>query len=270
MKKFLRRDERIETPRLPVKFADFLDGYLFFKLIRNYPAPTQVYRTVREGYPTLYLKVGTNLGPEVERLVWLNGKLSIPSIVSYSTLETREYLLLTEVPGLPGDDEKWSNNISGLVEKLAKEVHTIHSLPKSDCPFSASMEVLLEKAERIVRYQMLNPQDLSEGFRHRTIKNLFDEMLQLRPTDECIVFTHGDLCLPNIIIQHGGTAGFVDWGLAGLADHHRDIALLLRSIRSNLGDKWGQKFLDEYGSDVDEQKIQFYMLLDQFTMTRSV
>jgi len=62
--------------------------------------------------------------------------------------------------------------------------------------------------------------------------------------------------------------GFVDFGAAGLGDPYRDLALIARSIRSNLGEKWVQSFFEAYGYEVDERKIEFYTLLDQFTMAR--
>ncbi len=266
--KFKKHQERVHAPVFPANIASLLNGYLFFVFVRNYPAPNIVYRAVRPGYPTLFVKVGTSLRPELERLSWLNGKLPIPRIVAYSTLEEQEYLLLTEVPGVPADDEKWSTNIAGLVEALADAVHLIHSLPTIACPFDASVEILMADAEKAARHKLIDSLDFSEAYRHKTINDLFDDLLQLRPAIERTVFTHGDLCLPNILIQQETSPSFVDWGLAGLSDPHRDLALIVRSIRSNLGEKWLQLFFDTYGQEVDIRRIEFFTLLDQFTMAR--
>lgn len=266
---FKKHEERIDAPRLPADIAPFLHDYTFFNLVRNYPAPTNVYRAVRAGYPSFFLKVGRSLSSEQERLSWLDTKLLIPKVVAYSTLENQEYLLLTEVAGLPADDEEWLTNIASLVEVIAEGVRTIHSLPQGDCPFDASADALMAKAESVVRLQLFDPRDLSVACRHRTIKDLFSELIQLFPANENIVFTHGDLCLPNILIQQGISVGFLDLGLAGLSDLHRDLALIARSIRSNFGEKWLQLFFDAYGHEVDERKIEFYTIVDQFTMERN-
>jgi aminoglycoside phosphotransferase len=270
-RRFKKHEERVGIPTLPTDIASLLHDCTFFKLVRNYPSPTNVYRVTTPGNPTLFLKAGRDLGPERERLLWLEGKLPVPGVAAYSTLENQEYLLLKEVPGLPADDEKWDADIAGLVQILAKEVHTIHSVPKTGCPFDASLETMMSKAEKVVRERLIHSCDLSEAYRHRSIDDLFDNLLHLYPENEHIVFTHGDLCLPNILIQGGVSVGFVDLGAAGLSDPHRDLALIARSIRSNLGEKWRRFFFDaygHYGHEVDERKIEFYSLLDQFTMMR--
>lgn len=90
------------------------------------------------------------------------------------------------------------------------------------------------------------------------------------PTDEDLVFTHGDFCLPNIILDRGTNgdvriAGLVDCGRAGIADRYQDIALAVRSIVYNFGDIWVAPFLESYGlPQPHEEKLRFFTLLDEF------
>jgi kanamycin kinase/aminoglycoside 3'-phosphotransferase-2 len=42
------------------------------------------------------------------------------------------------------------------------------------------------------------------------------------------------------------------------------LALAIRSIRYNFGEEMVPFFLNEYGSEVDETKIEYYQLLDEF------
>ncbi|HEX2619173.1 MAG TPA: phosphotransferase, partial [Phototrophicaceae bacterium] len=90
-----------------------------------------------------------------------------------------------------------------------------------------------------------------------------------RPTDEDLVFTHGDYCTPNILINPETltTTGLIDWGRAGIADRYQDLALAARSIDYNFGVDWIAPFFEAYGissSEVDETKVIFYKLLDEF------
>lgn len=92
-----------------------------------------------------------------------------------------------------------------------------------------------------------------------------------RPPEEP-VFTHGDCCLPNLFLDHGGSAWFLDLGRAGIADAYTDIALCLRSLRQNLAGVYGGKirptiseqvFFSALGLRPDEEKLRYYTLLDE-------
>jgi aminoglycoside phosphotransferase len=94
---------------------------------------------------------------------------------------------------------------------------------------------------------------------------LLAELIVIAP-EEDLVFTHGDYCLPNIIINEelGNVVGFVDLGRGGIADRYYDLALCLRSIQYNIGDGYSQVFLHAYGlfNTWDENKIAFYQKLE--------
>jgi aminoglycoside phosphotransferase len=68
-------------------------------------------------------------------------------------------------------------------------------------------------------------------------EDLYRELLDKRPDTEDLVFTHGDYCLPNILIDKWDIGGFIDWGRGGISDG-------LESI--------------------DCSKIEYYRLLDEF------
>ncbi len=93
-----------------------------------------------------------------------------------------------------------------------------------------------------------------------------DKLIQCKPNSEDIVFTHGDYCLPNIIIDNEGNIGFIDLGRSGNADKYQDIALAIRSIKYNLqNDKWVRLFVNTYGIEtIDNNKLEYYILLDEF------
>ena len=79
-----------------------------------------------------------------------------------------------------------------------------------------------------------------------------------------MVVTHGDPCLPNLILNGEYVEGFVDVGRAGLADRHADLALTYRSLTHNLSRDHAEHFLDLYGRAlVDERKLTYYRLLDE-------
>ncbi|GAC1535846.1 MAG: hypothetical protein NVS2B7_05120 [Herpetosiphon sp.] len=79
------------------------------------------------------------------------------------------------------------------------------------------------------------------------------------------MFTHGDFCLPNIVIHNGQVGGFIDVGRAGVGDPFRDLALCARSIAFNFGRAWVPVFFAAYGLPRPEPaRLAFFRLLDEF------
>ncbi|MBQ3918115.1 MAG: phosphotransferase, partial [Oscillospiraceae bacterium] len=82
--------------------------------------------------------------------------------------------------------------------------------------------------------------------------------------------SHGDLCLPNILID-GGKIGYIDIGDAGIGDKWRDLVLLSRSLRHNTDGTYGKVYpgyyddmlFDELGIAPDREKLRYYTLLDE-------
>ena len=112
---------------------------------------------------------------------------------------------------------------------------------------------------------LVDEEDIADSHQGKSAQDLYKEFVSAIPGDEDLVFTHGDYCLPNVLIDGTEIAGFVDWSRAGIADRYKDIALVIRSLRWNLAEELEGDFFDAYGiSEPDAAKIAFYMLLDEF------
>jgi len=86
------------------------------------------------------------------------------------------------------------------------------------------------------------------------------------------VFSHGDYCLPNIFLENGQIAGFIDLDKAGICDKWNDIALCYRSLKHNFDGSYGGEVYEDFnpkmlfeklGIEPDWEKIKFYLLLDE-------
>lgn len=109
--------------------------------------------------------------------------------------------------------------------------------------------------------------DLDECRRGWSLEMLIDKLQKSVPSIEDLVFTHGDYCLPNVIINEGLFSGFADLGRAGVADRHQGlIALALRSLGRNFDSSYEKLFLKHYGlvDEFNQELIEFYNLLDEF------
>lgn len=200
-----------------------------------------------------------NLFDEKSRIEWLKGKVSVPEIVDYETDDIYEYLIMTRLSGKDAAQTKWLNDPNKLVRQLGRALRHLHDhVNIIDCPFDMRLTKKLEEiAYRLKTGILVDPDKL--------IDKTLTELIATAP-EEDLVFTHGDYCLPNIIIDEelSNVVGFVDLGRAGIADRYYDLALCLGSIQYNIGDGYTQVFLNAYGlfTTWDQNKIDFYQKLE--------
>jgi aminoglycoside phosphotransferase len=253
---------------LPEDLARLISGYVWRQ---NHIGLTsvRVFHLEAENKKPLYLKINSrfskySLLQEKLRLDWLRNRLPVPKVLLSAEDENNEYLLLSEIRGVPAIDDSLKNDVPRVIEQLTTGLKMIHSLPAKNCPFDTGLSYRIEAA----RQRMINGQVEEEDFDAerlgRTAEDIFQEALATRPSSEDLVFTHGDYCVPNIILKNRKLSGFVDWAEAGGADRYQDIALLTRSVKYNFGSEYEKDVFRIYGIEPDWKKIYFYRLLDEF------
>jgi aminoglycoside phosphotransferase len=255
-------------PELPGPLAEMVSGYGFQKeAIGMSSAAT--YRLERSRHSAMYLKISPKnpvreLPQEKAVLAWLAGKLPVPTILYSGEDAESDYLLMSAVPGVNAAEIKGVDNIT-LVKLLAQGLKVVHSVPVNNCPFDRTLDKTVKMAEFNMNHNLVDEKDFDYVRHGKTTAELLSQLLALRPEREDPVFTHGDYCLPNIMIDKDHVSGFIDLSRAGIADRYQDIALAVRSIGSNLGPGLDRIFLVEYGIEKpDREKIEYYMLLDEF------
>lgn len=87
------------------------------------------------GKGNYFLKVGTGLEKELERLEWLRGKLPVPKVISFAKIDNKDALLLSAVEGknLAVLSKEWS--AEKVIDKLAKALRHLHAIEAKNCPF---------------------------------------------------------------------------------------------------------------------------------------
>ena len=232
-------------------------------------SPSQVFRLESENKKSLYLKIssrfpGFSLLQEKLKLEWLENRLPVPKVLLFVEDESVDYLLLSEISGNPASDDSLKSDIPRIIEQLAEGLKLIHGLPIENCPFDERLAYKIEIAQERFVKGLVDASEFDDERQGKTIENLARNLFETKPLDEDLVFTHGDYCVPNVILKDGKLNGFVDWGNAGVADRYQDIAILTRSICYNFGDEWQEYLLEIYGIKPDWKKIHFYRLLDEF------
>jgi aminoglycoside phosphotransferase len=230
---------------------------------------TEVYRLTHPEQPTLYLKRRAHdlhrpLWAESERLHWLAGKLPVPKVVLFVPAARDDTLLITEIPGIDASDRCYGADVPNLVAQLAAGLRLIHSLSIADCPFDETLASKLRQAREQVEAGLVDPAEFDDVRRGRSAVEVLAELEATQPPAEDLVFTHGDYCLPNVLLHDGQIRGFIDLGGAGVADRYQDLALAARSLARNFGGEWVPLLFECYGLSPDSVKIEYYKLLDEF------
>lgn len=217
-----------------------------------------------------YLKAQASSSPEsfaYDRQVclWLKGLVSVPEVLNYYRDQQMEYLLLSEIEGLPASDPGFQKDPRDMITALALSLRSLHALPIENCPLDQRLELKLKDAEQNLLAGRVDIDDFEPEHLGTSPQVLYQRLLQERPPSEDLVFSHGDACLPNFLIKDGQFAGFIDLGRAGIADRWQDLALVIRSLSHNdYPRQAAAHFLESYGIGLDQAKYNYYVLLDEF------
>jgi kanamycin kinase len=235
------------STRLPNELTEKLRGY---SSVRHPYDETgaEIHVLSHPDQPRLYLKIrhgdSEQLETEYLMLKWINQRVPTPEPIYYTLENSIEYLLTTEITGTPTYQVEPTERETA-VKILATTLKKIHSLDAANCPVIHSVDKWVKSLEE----------------RGIDVSSLGD----WRPVENPI-FTHGDYCLPNIIVRDGALSGVIDWDYAGLADPYVDLVSCIWSIRYNYGEEADiliPSFLNTYKVDLDQAKYDFYKRLNE-------
>jgi aminoglycoside phosphotransferase len=222
-----------------------------------------------------YLKImrlgqtwGSDLQAEKERLEWLEGRLPVPQVYYYGRNAFFEYLYLSEIQGIMACDQQFRDDIPGLIDLLAEALHMVHAVEGQTSPFTRPLQTRLEEIQHSISGGRID--NAKFAFDHQGIspQAWYDQLEHLLPTSDDLSFTHGDFCLPNILIDRKKRCinGLIDWGNGGIADRHEDLAATCWSLGYNFDQAWIPLLLKAYGREsTDQKRLIFYQRLDDLS-----
>ena len=217
----------------------------------------------------------TSMDEQVRMMEWLDGKLPVPKVLSYEVKNGCSYLLMTRITGEMSCDSYYLEHPDVLLDALASGLQMLWEIDVTQCPIIRDLDVVLSEARVRVENNLVDMDNVESttfcegGF--ESPAQLLEWLENNRPTMEP-VFSHGDYCLPNVILDNRQIKGFIDLGNAGIADKWCDIALCYRSLKHNFDGTYGGKVYEDFkpellfeklGIEPDWKKIKYYILLDE-------
>ncbi len=217
------------------------------------------------------------LEEERDRVDWLSGSgVPGPEVLEWGTDADGAYLVTSTVPGVPADSVP-AQALWQAWPSISEGVRGLHALPAKECPFSRDLAQMFAIARDVVARDKVNPEFLPVEQQQTPPAELLARLagqVDRRLVQEAgdTVVCHGDLCLPNIILDPVALnfAGFIDLGRLGRADPYVDIALLLANARGVWDDEnqaiaADDAFARAYGTTFDTDRRRFYLHLDPLT-----
>jgi len=258
--------------KLPPNLASILDGY-DCNINTVGKSTAKVYRYHKKNGNALYLKIShanMDFKHEHEKLLWLDGRLPVPTIKLWHIQDGLAYLLMTQAPGqVLFDCLKYElpKPYEDTVKLLADALLMLQAVDTTGCPFDNTLNIKLARALSYIEAGQVDINDWDGDTYFETPMDLHRWLISNKPKEE-ICFTHGDYDPRNIFSNGIKPTCFIDVGECGLADKWQDIALCVRTIKTKtkgISDAEKDGYVDllfsYLGIEPDWAKVKYYNLL---------
>ncbi|MEV1006737.1 APH(3'') family aminoglycoside O-phosphotransferase [Streptomyces sp. NPDC049881] len=218
-----------------------------------------------------------SLRAERDRVEWLGAQgVPCPRVLDWREGPEGAELTTSAVAGVPADRVPAATLLASWAA-IADAVRRLHELPPQTCPFTRDLTTMYALALDVVARGAVNPEFLPDEQQATPPAALLARLtpqLDARLAQEAAqtVVCHGDLCLPNILLdpESATVTGFIDLGRLGRADPYADIALLLANSRETWAGEDAAREADDafaarYGTPLDHDRARFYLGLDPLT-----
>ena len=211
---------------------------------------------------------GFHLDAERRALEWLAGTgIPAPAVEEYGSGCGVEWLVTRTVAGRSAADEWPEASRASVLRAVAEVARALHAVPVGSCPLDRRLVTRLAQ----IRTAPVDLADLDDRWRGWSAARLRAEAERTRPGFEDLAVCHGDLCLPNVLLDPAtmDVTGLVDVARLGVADRYTDLALAVRSIGAGANPQYGASYVDRFlrwygGVSRDDPRIGYYQLLDEF------
>ena len=198
---------------------------------------------------------------------WMEKRLPVPKVLYYEVFEGKSYLLMSRIPGKMSCDEWYMEHSQEAVRLLAEGLKRLWAVDPAGCPVEHTLEEDLARARRNVAEGRIDREDLARNApEFDSPEALLLWLEDHKPAYDPVV-SHGDYCMPNVLLKDGQVSGFIDLAHAGIADRYSDINDCYWSLGANFGGFFGGKVYPDFDPDTlfeylgiepDWEKLKFY------------
>lgn len=179
------------------------------------------------------------------------------NVLLYCTKGEKDYLITERVPGEDATFSAYLEKPEKLCEVLAESMRMLHAADMRNCPVPNRMKDYLTTVDERYHKGMFDPSIYGDNVVFKTAAEAWQTVQEYKHLFHSDTLIHGDLCLPNIILNSFSFSGFIDLGNGGVGDRHVDLFGCAWSLWYNLKtDKYTDRLFDAYG----REKINKYAL----------
>ena len=228
----------------------------------------------------VYIKRGSSyerleITREKEYLVLLNGIIPVPKILGFRDDGLEAEIVLSKAPGYPMHSICTGINPKRLIEIMVTILSEIwnasNSLKGTILEYGLKKE--LDDILTMITSNRIDVKKFEKTSGGISPDKMYADIISNIDVNKFIFLTHGDFCLPNIILDDDYNYTLIDWGKAGFADRFRDLSALRGSLTKNIDAEIFDSLLNALrdagiSDEYNEEQLNIYDKLDMFWYNR--
>lgn len=248
--------------KLPDVISKFLGDSIIKEISIGCSDSQVIYISKKIGNYYLKMSKKNQLLNEYQKLTWLKGKLPVPDVIIFIQENETDYLITSEVKGDMLCSKYYQDNPLKGIQVLKEAFDKIKTVNITNCPFDNTNNMKISLIKKRIENNLVDERNLSDKAKEKfeTLKNMMVYLEENKPKED-LMFSHGDISLPNVIAHKDHLIGFIDLGECGIADKWFDLAICEKSIIRNYGMKYIDMFYEVLGIKREADKVEYYLFM---------